>query len=173
MRDDSTTELLVNASVIGPDECWLKRTSTISTVSYILNKACTAISWARDWSETQEIDVNKKNFVPNGCCRTEDASNGIYSLLSDMGSVSEGCCRNKNLERWHTERMWVYASACLRGTEHLAARWSWLNGGVLKTREELPWRIVCGEGGDYCRQRREVHWMAEGKAGKGGRGRER
>jgi hypothetical protein len=33
----------------------------------------------------QEIDAGKENFVPNGRCRTEDASDGIYGTLSEHG----------------------------------------------------------------------------------------
>ena len=33
----------------------------------------------------QEIDASKENFVPNGRCRTEDASDSIYGSLSEHG----------------------------------------------------------------------------------------
>ncbi len=33
----------------------------------------------------QEIHASKENFVPNGGCRTEDASDGIYGTLSEHG----------------------------------------------------------------------------------------
>jgi hypothetical protein len=36
-----------------------------------------------DWNIVQEIDAGKKNFVPNGRCRAEGASDGIQGSLSE------------------------------------------------------------------------------------------
>jgi hypothetical protein len=75
----------VNASVMGPDECSIgTHFNHLNCIPYSQQSLCSNFQ-TRDRNIVQEIDASKENFVPNGRCRTEDASDGIYGSLSEHG----------------------------------------------------------------------------------------